>query len=378
MSSTQLENLVQMVGADIYKASFLREAIPVREPPGDSMASLANHCLIGDSTVCNSIHETIVALWRNLNPIVFRRHNRNNWRRIATRFEQKPHCPHYLRAIDVNHVVIQCSQDAGSGCHNYQGSHSIVLLAVCDSEYKFTYYDVDSYGRRSDGGVYAGSSLAEKLLDGSMDMPPPEIVVGSEPPLAYCFFGDEAFPLQPRHMRPFLGKGCCFLEQRLFNYRMGQPRRFIENTIGALAKIIVANNQLVKDVEYKSNNHVSSLKYFEIRDFPNITIIEILDKLTVDCTIINIDFGTLPLARGHIRIRSIIENPPPLSRSKQYVNKIISGITNGREVVEFQSPEEQNVDNIMKEEYVEIIGFLNRKHIGIHFIKFEEEEILAK
>ncbi|KAJ8684592.1 hypothetical protein QAD02_020384 [Eretmocerus hayati] len=118
---------------------------------------------------------------------------------------------------------------------NYKGSHSIVLLAVCDSEYNFTYYDVGSYGRRSDGGVYAESSLAEKLLDGSLDIPPPEIVVEGEPPLHYCFFGDEAFPLQPWLMCPFPGKGCCFLEQRLFNYRMGQPRRFIENTFGILA-----------------------------------------------------------------------------------------------------------------------------------------------
>ncbi|KAJ8684590.1 hypothetical protein QAD02_020382 [Eretmocerus hayati] len=124
MSPTQLENLVQMVGADIYKASFLREAIPVRErlvvtlshmASGDSMASLASRFLIGDCTVCNIIHETTEALWRNLYPIVFRRQTRNDWRRIATGFEQKTHCPHCLGAIDGKHVVIQCPPNAGSG-----------------------------------------------------------------------------------------------------------------------------------------------------------------------------------------------------------------------------------------------------------------------
>ncbi|KAJ8679351.1 hypothetical protein QAD02_015138 [Eretmocerus hayati] len=191
MSPIQLENSVQLVGADIHKASFLREAIPVRErlvvtsrymASGDSMASLANHFSIGDPT----------------------------------------------------HVVIQCPRNAGSSYHNFKRRHSIILIAVCDSEYNCLYFDVGSYGRRSEGGVYDESSLSEKLRDGLMDIPPPEIVVEGQPFLHYCFFGDEAFPLLPLLMCPFPGKGICFLEHKIFNDRMGQPRRYIENTFGIL------------------------------------------------------------------------------------------------------------------------------------------------
>ena len=65
---------------------------------------------------------------------------------------------------------------------NYKGQHSIVLMAIAECNYCFTYTDVGCNGIVSDDGVFQNCSLYPASENGLF-------------PEGYCLVGDDAFPL---------------------------------------------------------------------------------------------------------------------------------------------------------------------------------------
>ncbi|XP_012221308.1 uncharacterized protein [Linepithema humile] len=245
MSSTQLENLLQIVAPKLNKQTFLREPVSAEErlcltlrylASGDSMVSMSYQYLLGRTTISNIISETCEVIWNMLCPVVLPSSlTKEDWLHIAADFENRCNFPHCIGAIDGKHIVIQCPANAGSTYYNYKHSHSIVLMAVCDANYLFTFVDIGAYGRRSDGGIFKECQFGKKFEQKKMNVPDADAVSENSPILPYCLVGDEAFPLKEYLLRPYPGRGGLTKEKNVFNYRLSRTRRIVENTFGILA-----------------------------------------------------------------------------------------------------------------------------------------------
>lgn len=56
-------------------------------------------------------------------------------------------------------MLIQKPKHGGSEFHNYKQKESIVLLAICDADNKFTLVDVGQVGSQSDAGTFEASNF---------------------------------------------------------------------------------------------------------------------------------------------------------------------------------------------------------------------------
>ena len=64
------------------------------------------------------------------------------WKEIATSYSSRWGFHHVLGALDGKHFCIHCPANGGSQFYNYKGYHSIVLLALVDASYRFTWAQV--------------------------------------------------------------------------------------------------------------------------------------------------------------------------------------------------------------------------------------------
>lgn len=156
------------------------------------------------------------------------------WYKIANDFQDKWNFPNCIGALDGKHVAIQAPKNSGSHYFNYKGSHSIVLMALVDANYKFIYVDVGCNGRVSDGGVFTNCSLSRALEQNSLNIPPPRQLEGRDKSVPFVIVSDDAFAIKPYIMKPY-----PFRNQpgpnRVFNYRLSRARRVVENAFGHIA-----------------------------------------------------------------------------------------------------------------------------------------------
>lgn len=156
------------------------------------------------------------------------------WIIKSEEFASKWNFGNCLGAMDGKHIVVRAPANTGSYFFNYKGSFSIVLLAVVDANYKFTFVDVGCNGRISDGGVFKNCSLYELLEENNLNIKQKYKIPGTEREIPYAFVADDAFPLKTYILKPYSQRNLS-QQRRIFNYRLSRARRIVENAFGILA-----------------------------------------------------------------------------------------------------------------------------------------------
>ena len=155
------------------------------------------------------------------------------WKSIADKFERRAQFPNCIGAVDGKHIRIFKPKNSGSSHYNYKNYFSIILLAICDSDYKFIFCDIGCYGRHSDSTIFEESVFYTKLQENSLNIPKPTPITSDGIALPFVFVGDEAFSLSQNLLRPYPGKKLTE-NMRIFNYRLTRARRYVECSFGIL------------------------------------------------------------------------------------------------------------------------------------------------
>ncbi|XP_065226746.1 uncharacterized protein LOC135849995 [Planococcus citri] len=206
----------------------------------------------GESTVGSVVRRTSLAIIQALRPTELYNRNEYYYRYTMKKFWTDRQMPNCCGVIAGKHITVQKlpNPNAGTSHHNDGDRFSLVLLAICDANYRFTSIDIGQYDSVSDGGVFSESPTSEPLNE-KADLPrEPLTLPNTNVAIPAYFVADEAFPLSTRIMRPYPGENLDKGEQ-IFNYRLSRVMSLIENTFGILAMRwkIFRTPITVKDVE---------------------------------------------------------------------------------------------------------------------------------
>ncbi len=73
---------------------------------------------------------------------------------IANHNSRRLQCHHCLGAIDGKHVAIRKPMNGGSSYYQYTNFNLIILMALVDGDYKFTWVEVGANGPSSDAQIF--------------------------------------------------------------------------------------------------------------------------------------------------------------------------------------------------------------------------------
>jgi hypothetical protein len=103
----------------------------------------------------------------------------------------------------------------------------VVLMAVADTNYRFVYVDLGSYGKECGSTFFKRSTLWTSIQTNMLELPCERPLAGTEGPnVPHFFVVVEGFALSRNTLRPFGGSNLN-VKTRIYNYRLCRTRRCV-------------------------------------------------------------------------------------------------------------------------------------------------------
>jgi hypothetical protein len=80
--------------------------------------------------------------------------------------------------MDGKYVIVKRPPNSGSKFYNYKGIYSIILFAVVDADYCFSYIDVGCNGKANDRSFFRNSTFNIALENNMLNFPNNEALDG--------------------------------------------------------------------------------------------------------------------------------------------------------------------------------------------------------
>ena len=104
---------------------------------GSSLTALHYEWCISVATLSSIIPETCQAIYDSLKAeFMTTPQTVDSWKAISRLMSDNWNFPNVLGALDGKHVVMTKPYHAGSQYHNYKGTESLILMAMCDANYR--------------------------------------------------------------------------------------------------------------------------------------------------------------------------------------------------------------------------------------------------
>jgi hypothetical protein len=108
-------------------------------------------------------------------------------------------------------------------------------MAVADTNYRFVYVDIGSYGEDCDSTVFERPPLCTSVQTNKLELPSERPLSGTEGQnVPHFFVGDEGFALN-RSILPSFGGSDLSVKRRVYSYRLCRTRRYVECAVGILS-----------------------------------------------------------------------------------------------------------------------------------------------
>ncbi|XP_018571690.1 putative nuclease HARBI1 [Anoplophora glabripennis] len=178
MNLEQFSAILENISAVIAKSdTIMRDSIPAKIKlqitltylaTGNNYRTLQHLFRVSKSAISRFIPEVLDAVYSYLKEYIKVPANQEEWKVIENGFRIRWNFPGCCGVIDGKHVAIQAPGHCGSEFWNYKGTNSIVLMAIVNHDYCFSYINTGATGRNSDGGIFRNCSIYHELENGGI------------------------------------------------------------------------------------------------------------------------------------------------------------------------------------------------------------------